>query len=69
MEYSHNPAQAGNQLLRFCLNARRALLNALEKPADTSGMAFESYVMAKIEIISMDHHQLRAALTTRGITL
>lgn len=58
----HNPSRAGENLLKFCIQARKTLCAKLVKPSIKDEPAFEAFIMRKIEIRNMDHNELRAAL-------
>lgn len=60
--YGYNPNRAGENLLKFCTEARKTLLARLVKPSITDEAAFEAFVLAKAAIRNMDHNELRAAL-------
>lgn len=60
--YGYNPSRAGDNLLKFCAEARKTLTDRLVKPAVTDADAFEVWLRAKAAIRSMDHNELRAAL-------
>lgn len=62
--YTHNPNQAGYDLLKFCANARRELYSRLVKPAVTDEKAFENFILEKVKIQKMDHQELRVALAS-----
>jgi len=58
----YNPSLAGENLLKFCIQARKTLRAKLVKPSIQDEKAFEAFIMRKIEIRNMDHNELRAAL-------
>lgn len=60
--YGYNPNRAGENLLKFCSEARKTLLSRLAKPDVTDAAAFEEWVQAKVSINNMSHSELRAAL-------
>jgi hypothetical protein len=58
----HNPSRAGENLLKFCIQARKTLCAKLAKPSIQDEPAFEAFIMRKNEIKNMDYNELRSAL-------
>lgn len=63
--YGYNGNRAGEQLLAFCNQARRTLINRLAKPAKgilEDEEAWAEHFGAIKRINDMDHRELRAAM-------
>lgn len=58
----YNPNRAGEQALRFCIQARETLIGRLPKPNLKDESVYEAWIIKVRDIRAMDHNELRAAL-------
>jgi hypothetical protein len=67
--YSHCPQSAGNDILDFCIGARRQLRARLSKPAETDEMGWIAYTESLVRIARMDRKELHSALANPELAL